>query len=450
MAAVVLAGGRGVRMGAGRLKVLQPLAGHPLLEHVLRAVGGLDPAHVVVVVGHRADEVRAAFPDRRILWADQVEPLGTAHAFQAGLGALPDGFRGDLLAVCGDMPLLRAETLGRLLDAHRAAAADVTLLTAEVDDPTGYGRVLRSPDGAEPVRIVEESELSGPAERKVREVSTGTWCFRSETVSAVLGRIGRQNRKGEYFLTDVVPAARERRLRARAVVAPDPSEAQGVNSHPELWRAAERLRERALAEHAASGVVFLDPRTTILTGDVTIGPGSVIHPFTVITGPVTIGRNCHVGPFAHLREGAVLEDRAEVGNFCEVKKSVLGPGSKAKHLTYLGDATIGSGVNIGAGTITANYDGKAKHRTLVRDRAFIGSGTVLIAPVEVGVGAVTGAGAVVRRGTPVADGEVWVGVPARRLENRNAPRVEPTPGRRTAAKRSARPASKRRASGRKE
>ncbi len=408
---VVLAGGQGKRLGGNRPKVLEPLCGTPALGFVIEAALELQPVRTIVVACYRkeliADYVRR-FPG--VEWVDQVTPRGTGHAVLAAAPALAE-FDGDLVVLFGDSPLLRASTLQALLATHRAQGHACTMAPARLDDPTGYGRVVRTEDGAFD-RIVEEKDADH-AVRSLREVHCGLAIFRARDLFAALRSVRTDNAQSEYYLTDAYRLLREAGHTIALQPLSDAEEALGFNTPADLLECRRRMRRRILARHQAAGVEIEDPDSVFIDHEVRIGARTRILPFTVIRAGVEIGADCEVGPFSHLRAGAVLSDGAEVGNFVEVKASHLGAHVKAKHLTYLGDATIGAGTNIGAGTITANYDGKAKHRTKIGAKAFIGSGTVLIAPVEIGDNATTGAGAVVTRGQNVPAGTTWVGVPAR-------------------------------------
>ena len=423
LVSVILAAGKGTRMRSDLPKVLHRLLGTPLLGHVLDVVEGAAsgaPLTQVVVVGHGREEVEKAFAGRGILWAFQKEQLGTAHAAHCGAtqaARLLEKSPGALLIVVnGDLPLLRPATLAGLLERHRSASADVSILTCEKAEPTGYGRIVRDARGAVS-EIVEEKDAD-EATRRLREINVGAYVFRPSLFLELYGRIGRSNAQGELYLTDVVIEAARAGKTVATFAAEDPREVGQVNSRSELARASEVLRERILEQLMSDGVTIDDPRTTYIETGVRIGQDTRILPFTVIQRGVEIGRGCEVGPFAHLRPGARLADGASVGNFVEIKNTSVGRGSKVRHLSYLGDGIVGEEVNIGAGTIFANYDGKAKHTTVVKDRAFVGSGTVLVAPVTVGVGAVTGAGAVLLKNQNVPDGGVVVGVPAKPLPKR--------------------------------
>jgi bifunctional UDP-N-acetylglucosamine pyrophosphorylase/glucosamine-1-phosphate N-acetyltransferase len=404
-------------MKSARPKVMHALCGRPLIGWVVEQALALDPERVIVVVGHGADAVREHLADHpeaeRLRFVVQEPQRGTGHALQVCAGELGED-PGDVVVLYGDMPLLTGETVGELGAAREAAGADaMAILTSVMDDPHGYGRIVRGSDGAFE-RIVEEADCS-EEERAFAEVNTGVYAFPGRELLACLPRLGDANAQGEVYLTDVAAMFVAEGREVLAVPVADPDEGAGINTLAQLAEARWTLQVRILEEHLANGVAIEDPATTYIDHGVEIGPGTRVLPCTVIRGGVRIGSNCEVGPFTHLRVGTVLEDGAEVGNFTECKQSLVGRGAKAKHLSYLGDARVGAGSNIGAGTIFANYDGRAKHRTEVGEGAFIGSGTIIVAPNTIGPGATTGAGAVVTRGTQVGPGEVWVGVPARPL-----------------------------------
>ncbi|GIW70979.1 MAG: bifunctional protein GlmU [Planctomycetota bacterium] len=419
--AVVLAGGSGTRMPpGGPPKVLRSLLGKPLVEHVLDAIAaaGLGGPVVVVVPAGDPGIARAlAARNPAPVFAAQPRPDGTAGALAAAEHALAEaaGAAGapppdTVLVLCGDAPLVRPATLGRLLAHHRQRAAAATVLTARLREPGGYGRIVRGPRG-ELLRIVEEPECS-PAERAIEEVNAGVFALATEGLWTALASLPATHAKGERYLTDLVALLAARGQRLEALLADDPSEALGVNTLADLAAAGAVLRRRHVEQLLAAGVEIPWPDAVWIEADVTVAPGARIEPFTVLRRGVRVGPGAVVGPFAHLGPGAVLQERAEVGNFVEVKRTLLGAGAKAKHLAYLGDGTVGAGANIGAGTIFCNYDGRHKHPTVVGAGAQIGSGTLLVAPVEVGAGARTGAGAVVTRGRRIPEGETWVGVPA--------------------------------------
>ena len=425
---VVLAAGQGKRMRSTLPKVLQPLAGRALLGHVLGVAAELGCDDTVVVYGHGGDAVQAAFPSSALKWALQAEQLGTGHAVKMAMPSIDDNRL--VLVLCGDVPLLRAATLQRLID--ECAGGDVGVLTVDLDDPTGYGRILRNAAG-DVHGIVEQKD--GTAEQlAVREINSGVICAPSTALRGWLDALSADNAQGEYYLTDIIGAAVRDGIAVHGVKGDDPDEVMGINDRRQL-AAAERIWQRRAADALlADGVAIADPARVdirgtlragvetfidvncVFEGDVrlgervVIGPGAVIrdsdigddtvvHPHCVIES-ATVAANCQIGPFARLRPGARFENGAKAGNFVEVKKAVIGDGSKVNHLTYIGDATIGRNVNVGAGTITCNYDGANKHHTTIGDNAFIGSGANLVAPVEIGEGATIGAGSTISREAP--------------------------------------------------
>jgi bifunctional UDP-N-acetylglucosamine pyrophosphorylase/glucosamine-1-phosphate N-acetyltransferase len=394
-------------------KVLFDVCGLPSVAHVARIARELGAARMAMVVPPDHAALKSAL-DVDATYVVQDPPLGTGHAVLLAVEALGSKAGDDVIVLCADGPLYRTESLKALLAAMEANGAAAAILTAQVADPRGYGRIVPAADGGVE-RIVEELEADA-ATRAIREINTGILAFRADEGVPALRALTNANRKGEYYLTDIVERLRAARSRVARSSVEDPSECAAFNSIAELAEVRRLMRMRILREHMERGVDVVDPASTHIEVDVAIGAGTRILPFTVITHGVKIGQNCVIGPFAHIQSATVLDDAAEIGNFVEVKRSRVGKKTKAKHLTYLGDAQIGPGVNIGAGTITANYDGKAKHSTTVGPHAFIGSGTVLVAPVDVGERAMTGAGAIVRRGSRIGAGEVWVGVPARKLD----------------------------------
>ena len=412
-------------------KVLHRISGRTLIDHVLTTAGTLSARSTTVVVGHRAGQVTDALADRhglRIVL--QAEQLGTAHALLE-TAPLFAGATGTLLLLSGDVPLLRPATLGRFLETHAASRAAATVLTALTDRPYGYGRIVRS--GGRIARIVEERDAS-PAERRIKEINAGVYAFDLAPLFPSLQKIASENAQGEYYLTDLVSVYRRRKQTVDTLLLPDTSEIRGINSRTELAEVAALVRQGKNEELMGAGVTIIDPATTYIDDDVVVGTDTVIHPGVVLEGRTRVGEACEihafvrivdstignrvvvnnhcviagatiaddarVGPFAHLRPESDVRERARVGNFVELKKTVLGPGSKASHLSYLGDATIGADVNVGAGTITCNYDGVRKHQTVIDDGAFIGSDSQLVAPVRVGAGAYVAAGSSVTRDVP--------------------------------------------------
>ncbi len=338
--------------------------------------------------------------------------MGSADAVKAAIGSL---FRWDtLLVLCGDTPLFQTESLAHLIEEHHRQGNAATFLSAEIPDPSGYGRVVRR--GERVIAIVEEEDCS-PQERLIREINSGVYVFERKALAEGLRELS-PNSTGEFYITDLIRAWARESLPVSAVKLDDDNEGWGVNSFEELVRAAQVLKNRVLDRCRRQGVNLIDPSTTYIADGAVIGKGSVIYPCTLIESGVVIGNGCHIGPFAHIRPGSRIESGAEIGNFVEVTRSKVGVQSRVKHLSYLGDATIGAKVNIGAGTITANFNGREKNVTIINDGAVIGSNTTLVAPVRVGKKAVTGAGSVVLKGRNIPAGGVVVGVPARLLKKR--------------------------------
>ncbi|MDG3002704.1 bifunctional UDP-N-acetylglucosamine diphosphorylase/glucosamine-1-phosphate N-acetyltransferase GlmU [Paludisphaera mucosa] len=409
--AIILAAGQGKRMKSDRAKVLHEVCGRPMIGYVVDAARGAGAKTIVVVVGYAAEQLYAALegePDIR--FAVQAEQLGTGHAVKV-CRPLLEGYEGPILVLVGDEPLLRPEPLADLLDRQRREEAACLLGTAEVDDPMGFGRILRDSAGRF-LRIVEERDCN-PEEKAIREVNPSCYVFELPVLWDALDQIDTSNAQGEYYLTD----APEQLMRmGRKVVATNVLSADdilGVNTRQHLAQAGAIMQARIQDHWMTEGVSIVDPRNTYIDGRAVLGRDTVVYPFSVINGAVTIGERCKVGPFAHLRPGTELADGVEVGAFVEINRSSLDAGTVVRHLAYLGDARVGANVNVGCGAITANFDGVGKHPTTIGDDARIGSGAVLIAPVEVGKGAVVGAGAVVTKGRDVAAGETVVGVPAR-------------------------------------
>ncbi|MEO6212879.1 MAG: bifunctional UDP-N-acetylglucosamine diphosphorylase/glucosamine-1-phosphate N-acetyltransferase GlmU [Vicinamibacterales bacterium] len=428
---VVLAAGKGTRMKSALAKVLHRAAGVSLIEHVFRAAEALSPASITVVVGHQAEQVRQMATERTgVRCVVQQPQLGTGHAL---LQAEPQlaGETGTLVLLSGDVPLLRPQTLRALVTGHRQQRSAATVLTAVVDHPDGYGRIVR---GEGHITAIVEHKDATDAQRQIREINSGIYAFDLAPLFEALKDIGSTNAQGEYYLPDLVTIYRGRGLVVETVVAADSKEILGVNSRQELAEVGAILNMRKNQELMEAGVTIVDPASTWIGPDVTIGTDTIIHPGVYLEGRTSIGSHCvihsgvrvldsriddgvainnfcviceshigagaKVGPFAHIRPQSDVGQNAHVGNFVELKKTTLGAGSKANHLSYLGDATIGTGVNIGAGTITCNYDGSAKHPTVIEDGAFIGSDTQLIAPVRVGKGAYVAAGSSITDDVP--------------------------------------------------
>ncbi len=430
LAAVILAAGQGTRMKSQKPKVLHPVAGQPMVAYPvgLSRILGCSPA--VAVVGHGAEQVQQALSNESLQFVLQQEQLGTGHALLCAEESLK-GFNGTLLLLCGDVPLLKQQTLERLLACHAAQQATVTVLTAEMENPFGYGRIVRQ--GEEVLRIVEEKDASAK-EKTIREINTGIYAFEAPFVFEALRGVGRDNAQGEYYLTDVIAAARAAGRKVCALVTDEPAETMGVNDRLQLAEAGAVMRHRINSELMHSGVTLVDPQTTYIEPQVEIASDTLIHPGVHLRGATCIGHNCEIepgavitdsilgesvhvkagsvlsearvgdssaiGPMAHLRPGTVLAGKNKLGNFVETKKALIGEGSQASHLTYIGDAELGTGVNIGCGTITCNYDGVSKHRTVIEDDVFVGSDTQFVAPVRVGRNSLIGAGSTITKDVP--------------------------------------------------
>jgi bifunctional UDP-N-acetylglucosamine pyrophosphorylase/glucosamine-1-phosphate N-acetyltransferase len=411
--AIILAAGHGKRMKSQRAKVLHEVCGQPMLRYVVDAARGGGAKTIIVVVGHGADQVQDYLkgePD--VLFAVQDQQLGTGHAARV-CRPLLEGYHGPAMILVGDVPLLRAKPLANLLERQRAEKSACLLATTILPDPTGFGRILRDSAGRF-LRIVEERDCT-PEERAIHEVNPSCYIFELPVLWDALDRLETGNAQGEYYLTDA-PAhlmAMYRKVQALNVLEAD--DVLGVNTRQHLAQASAIMQARIQEYWMAEGVTIIDPKTTQIDGRATIGPDTVIHPFSVITGRVKIGANCTIGPFAHVRDGSALDDRVQVGAFVEVNRTHLGENTLARHLAYLGDAEVGRDVNIGATAVTANFDGTNKNRTWIGDGTKIGAGAVLVAPVKVGSMATVGANAVVTRNRDVADGETVAGVPARPL-----------------------------------
>jgi bifunctional UDP-N-acetylglucosamine pyrophosphorylase / glucosamine-1-phosphate N-acetyltransferase len=422
LAVICLAAGMGKRTKVSMPKVLLPLCGRTLASSALLAAAELQPARAVVVLHNQMERVQASLEKAlagkfaMVDYVDQGAPKGTGHAVQVGMEPLKD-FVGDVIVIYGDCPLMTAATLQDLVDLRGDAACSA--LTAYPEDVTGLGRILRDEEGRF-VGIREHKDCSDE-ELLIDETNCGFYCFDSEKLRPALARLQPNNAQGEYYLTDVIADFVAQGEELPTAEAADIAEVQGVNSLADLSLVQSVMQERILIEHMDNGVMIIDPAAVWIDHDVEIGSDTTILPGCVIGTGCKIGKGCEVGPFAHLRGGTVLEDGAALGNFVEAKNAHLGKGAKAKHLTYLGDAVVGEKANIGCGTITANYDGVHKHQTKIGARAFIGSGTVLCAPVEVGADAMTAAGAVVKPGSTIKPQELWLGVPARYLRQRELP-----------------------------
>ena len=428
--AVILAAGQGTRMKSKLYKVLHPVCGMPMVEHVTGNIEQLGVEKIVTVVGHGAEKVQQQLGDKSE-YALQAEQLGTAHAVQQ-TASLIEGLPGTTLVVCGDTPLIRPETMQALLDQHAQTQAKATILTAIADNPTGYGRILRNSAGIVE-KIVEQKDAS-PEEQQVKEINTGTYCFDNEALFEALKLVSNDNVQGEYYLPDVIEILQKQGEIVAAYATDSFDETLGVNDRVALSQAESIMRKRIAEKHMRAGVSIIDPATAYISAQAQIGADTIIHPNVTIDGNTKIGEDCiissnshivnsvigdrttirsseihdssigtdtAVGPFAHIRPQTVLGNDVKIGNFVEVKKSEVGNDSKVSHLSYIGDAHIGTGVNIGCGTITVNYDGKNKFQTIIEDDTFIGCNSNLIAPVTVGKGSYVAAGSTISKDVPV-------------------------------------------------
>lgn len=432
IALIILAAGKGTRMRSEKAKVLHEIGGRPMLSYVLDRAREIGSKKTVVVIGCQADMVKDAFPESGVTFVEQREQLGTGHAVMQTEKAI-SRFNGDVLILSGDVPLIMSETLKGLMDAHKKSKAILTVLTAEPEDPYGYGRIIKDSKG-NIKEIVEEKDASSAKEKKVKEINTGIYCVASDFLFKALKRIEPKNVQKEYYLTDIVGIAVKDRKKVATYKVSDPREVMGINSRVELAEAECIIRIKTLENLMANGVTVVDPSNTYISRSVKIGRDTVVYPGAIIDGDTYIGTGCSIGhgsiissakigngvkvkaycviedceikddaiigPLAHLRPQTVIGKGAHIGNFVEIKKSAIGEGSKANHLTYIGDATIGNGVNIGAGTITCNYDGFRKYQTVIEDNVFVGSDSQLIAPLRVGKGSLIGAGTTVTEDVP--------------------------------------------------
>jgi bifunctional UDP-N-acetylglucosamine pyrophosphorylase/glucosamine-1-phosphate N-acetyltransferase len=445
-ATILLAAGKGTRMRSELLKVLNPLGGKPMVWHTIQAALEATNHPPTLIIGYQGDKVKETFGDM-VNYVSQKEQLGTGHAVLQAKEYLKD--QSELvLVLLGDMPLLRAETIERLLDTQKQNTGPISLLSVKTDDPRGFGRILRNA-GGEVEAIIEEVDCS-PDQLAINELNVSMYCFQADWLWENLSKIP-VSAKGEYYLTDIVAIARQQGLSVQAEVLEDHQEAMGINTRVHLAEAESVLRERINRDWMLSGVTIIDPATTYIEAEVSIGQDTILYPNTILQGETQVGAGCligpnsmirdsligdrckilasvveharmadevDIGPFGHLRKGAHLDQGVHMGNFGEVKNAYLAPGVKMGHFSYIGDATIGRNVNIGAGTITCNYDGRNKHHTTIEEDVFIGSDTMLVAPLKIGKGAQTGAGSVVTDDIP--EGTLVAGVPARNLRKLDA------------------------------
>jgi bifunctional UDP-N-acetylglucosamine pyrophosphorylase/glucosamine-1-phosphate N-acetyltransferase len=426
--ALVLAAGKGTRFKSDTIKILHPMLGKAMIHLVVDCMFSLKPDSVYVVVGHQKEAVMQEVYSKPIEFIHQKKQLGTAHAVLAAKNVLQSHKDKDLLVINGDLTLIRPETLKSMIKQHRKQGRELTFLSADMDNPTGFGRVTYNENGL--IRIFEEKDAT-PAQRKIKEVNVGVYLFRIDSLLKALPKISNKNIKGEFYLTDIIEIMSMEKGKVGVFKAPAEQEIVGINDRYELANAVEVLRERKIKALAESGVSIYAPSTTWIDLDVKIGRDTVVYSSVILEGKTQIGQGCklypfvhvkdtrignrakiltstmieesvieedaQVGPFTHLRPKSVVKAGAKVGNFVEMKNTVFGKGSKAGHLSYLGDSDIKENVNIGAGTITCNYDGKKKHKTIIEKGAFIGSGTELVAPVKIGKDSYVGAGSTITK-----------------------------------------------------
>lgn len=424
---LILAAGKGTRMKSDLPKVLHRVNGVPMVKKIIEVLNKLNPQENILILGHEKEMILDTLGD--VQYVVQEEQLGTGHAIMMAEEKLKN-YDGDIMVVCGDTPLLTAETLQKMHEKHRISGAATTILTSVVENPYGYGRIVKKNDLVK--AIVEEKE-AGEEEKKIREINAGVYCFDSKKLFEALGKIEKHVEKNEYYLTDVIGVHVKEDEKVETYILENNEEVLGVNSKVQLAEAEKVLRNRKNIELMENGVVLIDPQNVYIEDSVEIGADTVIYPGALLQGETVVGKNCEItgntrildskignnviiqssvikesvlesgvtiGPFAHVRPKTHLKENVHLGNFVEVKKSVLEPGVKAGHLTYLGDAEIGENTNIGAGTITCNYDGKNKHKTKVGRDVFIGSDSMLVAPLEIGDRALTGAGSVITKNIP--------------------------------------------------
>lgn len=429
VAALVLAAGKGTRMKSRLPKVLHKVGGKAMVERVLDTVNAVGVDRSVVIVGFGGEEVRAYLGDR-CEYVTQAEQKGTGHAVREAKPVLGD-FDGTIVLMCGDTPLVTEDTIKALLKEHAATGAAATVLTAHMENPTGYGRIIRDEEG-KVLRIVEQKDGT-PDELAVQEINTGMYAFDSQKLWPCLAQLSDDNAQGELYITDVVGILVNAGERVSAYMTMDEDESLGVNSRVQLAEAERILRNRKLRELMDAGVTIIDPATTYVAPEVVVGSDTILHPGTILEGNTVIGKECEIGPhtrftnvtvgdnnvihftyahdceikngtdigpYVHLRPNTVIGDKVHIGNFVEVKNSIVGEGTKFPHLSYIGDSDVGGGVNIGCGTITVNYDGKIKHRTRIDDGAFVGCNTNLVAPVHVGAYSYIGAGSTITKDVP--------------------------------------------------
>lgn len=430
-AAIVLAAGKGTRMKSNLCKVLHEIAGRPMIFYVLDSARDAGIRKICVVVGHQADKVKKILEDQDVSFELQEPQLGTGHAVESARNSFRD-FTGHILVICGDIPLVQSSTLKSMIDFHEKNQSRLTVMTAAVQAPHGYGRIVRTESGL--IRSIVEEKDASESERNINEINAGVYLVESKLLFELLTRLRPNNAQGEYYLTDIILEANNDGISVHAYRINEFSEASGINSRADLAYVSKKIFKLIANMHMMAGVTIIDPATTYIDWDVKIGVDTAIWPGVVITGTTVIGERCSiephvfvsdseihdeakillgsrlnqahvyegasVGPMAHLRPDSKIGKNCKVGNFVEVKKTTLGDGSKASHLTYLGDSEIGANVNIGCGTITCNYDGRKKHKTVIGDNSFVGSDVQFVAPIKIGEGCVIGAGSTITKDVP--------------------------------------------------
>lgn len=396
-------------------KVLHKVCGKPVIGYVLDITKALRSLKTYVVVGHGSQLVKDTVGGG-VEFVQQDRLLGTADAVRRCAVTLKN-YQGTVLVLCGDTPLLSKSIVASLLKKHERAKASATVLTATIDDPHGYGRIVRDSRGE--IQAICEQKDASPLQDKIKEINVGVYCFKSKDLFEALKRVELNPGKKEFYLTDVVGLLLARGKNVTTFTTPDETSAFGINTREDLTVAQAIIRRRILSGHMLAGVTVIDPLTTFIEAGVTIGRDTVIHPMTVIHTDVRIGKNCSIGPMAHIRPGTSISNGVEIGNFAEVSRTSMGSGVFQKHFSFLGDATVGQGANIGAGVVTANFDGINKNKTVIGAQAFIGSDAILVAPNKIGAKAIVGAGSVVARGKNIPAGMVAVGIPARVIKKRS-------------------------------
>jgi bifunctional UDP-N-acetylglucosamine pyrophosphorylase/glucosamine-1-phosphate N-acetyltransferase len=433
LTAIILAAGQGTRMKSSKPKVLHEILGRPMIAYLFETLKSVGIQDIVVVVGYQAEVVQEALKDYGVRFVVQEPQLGTGHAVQVAMAAVPVR-TGTVMVLCGDAPLITGKSIEALYQRHEKTNATITIQTIELDDGAHYGRVVRDATGCVTAVLQAKDSKNQPEILSIREINTGAYCFEATFLREGLAKIPKSPVTGEIYLTDLIHIAREQGMAVEALMDPDREALLGINSRQELAAATRTMKRRINERHMSQGVTLIDPEATYIEPEVKIGRDTIVYPNVYLQGKTTIGEDCVIestvkildstlengvhlkmgcvvtqsrlgtgadlGPFAHLRPGADLRAGVHVGNFVEVKKSVLHEGVKAGHLTYLGDAEIGAGTNVGAGTITCNYDGVRKHQTIIGEKAFIGSNTALVAPVTVGAGAYVGAGSTITKEVP--------------------------------------------------